>query len=106
MKIYIFNLKILCAILTVIFTGQNFGQSADMYKVPLTEYGHPDLQGLWTDQSRTPLERPAELGLKRTYSSQEIQNLVCLSPEALQALSLCPSCLLLGLCLGLHGQDS
>ena len=75
MKIYIFNLKILCAILTVIFTGQNFGQSADMYKVPLTEYGHPDLQGLWTDQSRTPLERPAELGLKRTYSSQEIQNL-------------------------------
>tara|TARA_B100001250_G_scaffold101374_1_gene85202 strand:- start:1898 stop:2920 length:1023 start_codon:yes stop_codon:yes gene_type:complete len=75
MKFYLSKLNTFCVILSVIFAGQNFGQSANVYQVPLTEYGHPDLQGLWTDQSRTPIERPASLGLKRTYSLQEIKEL-------------------------------
>ena len=33
----------------VIAVGQ--AQVESSYQVPLTEYGHPDLQGLWTDQT-------------------------------------------------------
>lgn len=45
--------------------------AADDYVVPRTEYGHPDLQGVWTNASQTPLERPRELGEKRAFTQQE-----------------------------------
>jgi len=35
------------------------GQEAEQaYAVPRTADGHPDLQGFWTNQTYTPLERP------------------------------------------------
>ena len=40
-----------------------------------TEYGHPNLQGFWTNPFQTPLERPAALGNKRVYSSSEAETL-------------------------------
>jgi len=45
--------------------------AADDYRAPRTEYGHPDLQGVWTNASQTPLERPRELGDKRAFSHEE-----------------------------------
>ena len=39
----------------------------------LTEYGHPNLQGLWANPFQTPLERPIELGDKRIYSAEEAE---------------------------------
>jgi hypothetical protein len=32
------------------------------YKVPHTSYGQPDLEGVWTNVSITPLERPGQFG--------------------------------------------
>jgi hypothetical protein len=32
-----------------------------LYSVPRTEYGHPDLQGVWATDFLTPLERPANV---------------------------------------------
>jgi hypothetical protein len=32
------------------------------YKVPRTPYGQPDLEGVWSNVSITPLERPSEFG--------------------------------------------
>jgi hypothetical protein len=29
--------------------------------LPRTPWGHPDLQGVWTNSTTTPLERPASL---------------------------------------------
>ena len=43
---------------------------------PLTEYGHPNLQGYWTNPFQTPLERPVSLGKRRSYSVLEAQALV------------------------------
>jgi hypothetical protein len=43
--------------------------------MPRTEYGHPDLQGTWRFGSRTPLQRPAKLGDKRSYSAEEVREL-------------------------------
>ena len=36
-----------------------------------TAAGHPDLQGHWTNDTYTPLERPAELGNKATFTAEE-----------------------------------
>ncbi len=36
-----------------------------------TEYGQPDLQGVWTNASRVPLERPKALGSREFYTKQE-----------------------------------
>src|SRR3954454_23692566 len=33
---------------------------AETYRAPRTPFGQPDLQGVWTNVSLTPLERPAE----------------------------------------------
>jgi hypothetical protein len=39
--------------------------------MPRTPWGHPDLQGRWTNATLTPLERPATLGGKEFFSPAE-----------------------------------
>jgi len=38
-----------------------------------TAWGDPDLQGLWTNETRTPMERPVELGNKAFYTDEDVQ---------------------------------
>ena len=47
------------------------GQAADNWTPARTQDGHPDLQGYWTTQTFTPLERPEYLGDKRFYTEEE-----------------------------------
>jgi hypothetical protein len=46
-----------------------FGQTAQ--KAPRTPDGQPDLQGIWTNVTITPLERPQELAGKEFFTEQE-----------------------------------
>lgn len=39
--------------------------------LPRSSDGHPDLQGIWTNSTMTPLERPKDLAGKRTLTEQE-----------------------------------
>jgi hypothetical protein len=48
------------------------GQS---YPAPRTEWGHPDLQGTYTFATETPLQRPAALGDKATYTPEELKKM-------------------------------
>jgi hypothetical protein len=41
------------------------------YKAPRTAFGQPDLQGLWTNATITPLERPAKYGERLVLTPQE-----------------------------------
>jgi hypothetical protein len=50
----------------VLLAGQ-----AKTYTVPKTADGQPDLQGIWTNVTVTPLERPAELKDKAFFTPQE-----------------------------------
>ena len=43
--------------------------------LPRTEFGRPDFQGYWFFGSRTPLQRPANLGEKQTYTEEEAREL-------------------------------
>ena len=38
---------------------------------PRTPWGHPDLQGVWTNSTTTPLERPADLADKAVLTEEE-----------------------------------
>lgn len=45
--------------------------AAQQWEVPLTEYGHPDLQGNWINATLTPLERSP--GLEPVYTRAEVE---------------------------------
>jgi hypothetical protein len=42
---------------------------------PRTPDGKPDLQGIWTDNTLTPIERPKKLGAKEFYTDEEFADL-------------------------------
>ncbi len=42
---------------------------------PHTPDGYPDLEGIWTNNTLTPLERPKELGSKEFYTDAELVDL-------------------------------
>ena len=46
------------------------GRAAASFRTP---WGHPDLQGVWTNATDTPLERPKALADKPVLSREELQ---------------------------------
>jgi hypothetical protein len=47
-------------------------QSNDNYVAPRTEWGTPDLRGVYNFSSNTPLERPREYGDRQFYTPEEV----------------------------------
>jgi hypothetical protein len=47
--------------------------SAQQYTAPRTPWGDPDLQGLWSNQTSTPLERPDAFKDKETLTHEEAE---------------------------------
>lgn len=43
--------------------------------MPRTEHGHPDFQGTWLFGSTTPFQRRMDLGMKKTYTEEEVVEL-------------------------------
>jgi hypothetical protein len=51
----------------------SFSTAAESTALPQTEYGHPDLQGVWFYGTGTPYERPIDLGNARSFTAEEAQ---------------------------------
>ena len=51
-------------------TAQERASSSEQWEVPRTVFGHPDLQGNWTNATLTPFERPS--GWERGLTQQEV----------------------------------
>lgn len=47
------------------------GQAPDD-AVTRTPWGHPDLQGIWSSKTQTPLERPAQYGVREFLTDEEV----------------------------------
>ncbi len=55
----------------VITMTAHSGESSTRYRAPRTAEGVPDLQGVWTNQTATPMERAPELGERRAFTDAE-----------------------------------
>jgi hypothetical protein len=53
-------------------TAMSAGTASTTYKVPHLADGTPDLQGVWTNSTATPLERSPALGTRRSYTDAEV----------------------------------
>jgi hypothetical protein len=51
----------------------SFAQTADDYVAPRTEWGQPDLQGIWNFNSNTPMERPDRFGTQEFLTPKEAE---------------------------------
>lgn len=65
------KLLLVVALLTFPFSF-SAAQDSD-YAVSKTEWGHPDLQGVWNFNSETPLQRPEEFGDREYLTPEEVQ---------------------------------
>jgi hypothetical protein len=67
------TLWILVSALSNAQTNKKTHATASVYQVPHTPDGQPDLQGIWTNSTLTPLERPADLAGKAFFTEQEAE---------------------------------
>ncbi len=51
------------------------GQTRTSDTLPRTPEGKPDFQGIWSNATQTPLQRPVSLGTKAVYSDEEFAKL-------------------------------
>jgi hypothetical protein len=53
-------------------TAQSSGRRSAGWVLPRTADGHPDLEGVWENNSATPLERPSQFAQKPRLSDEEL----------------------------------
>src|SRR6185503_2006478 len=67
------------AAVTVVAQGPQSGapasNTASSYKAPRTTDGHPDLQGVWANNSVTPMTRPTQWKDKESITDAEVKEL-------------------------------
>src|SRR5579862_9869077 len=66
---------VLAAIISALLFVPSSASAQKASTPPRTPDGKPDLQGIWTNNTLTPLERPKNLGAKEFYTDQEIVEL-------------------------------
>jgi hypothetical protein len=59
----------------LLFLGNSAYAAGVPWHASRTEYDYPDLQGVWTNATITPLERPAEFGNRQALTDAEAQKL-------------------------------
>ena len=57
--------------LIALAAGPALSQPKTAYKAPRTSYGQPDLQGIWTNATITPVMRPAKYGDRNVLTKAE-----------------------------------
>ncbi len=55
----------------VALSGQAQPATADTWTPPRTPWGEPDLQGIWTYATLTPLQRPRQLAGREFFTEEE-----------------------------------
>ena len=83
--------KLLAMIILLCFTLESYSQPNSLgSKIPRTSWGSPDLQGVWTAATVTPLERPLSLGDKPILTEEERAKIEIEREQFLQSRSANP----------------
>ena len=82
-------MKLTSLVFTVLMTALVPGlvSAQDDYVVPRTEYGQPDLQGVWNFSSFIPLQRPAYFADKKFLTEEDVVALAAQAEAGLQAIN-------------------
>jgi len=64
--------KTILFLMTAVGSSLALAQSTTDYSVPRTEYGHPDLQGVWNFATSIPMERPERFGTQEFLTAEQI----------------------------------
>lgn len=70
----------------VFFSVFGAAQAQD-YEVPRTQWGHPDLQGVWNFASNVPMTRPRMFGDREYMTEEEAAQLAAMSEAQYEALN-------------------
>jgi hypothetical protein len=80
------NLIRISLLSTLLSVGFAQAQTSD-FAVPRTQWGQPDLQGVWNFATNIPLERPAAFADKAFLTDEEIAAIAAQTEAGLQALT-------------------
>lgn len=64
--------KSLAAALLCAMSPLGLAQADDNFEVPRTQWGHPDLQGVWNFSSSVPMQRPEQYGDREFMNEEEV----------------------------------
>ena len=67
------SLTIPVSILALVCSFSQLALAADDYVTPRTQWGQPDLQGVWNFSSNVPMQRPAKYGERQFLTAEEIE---------------------------------
>ena len=62
---------VLVSVVTIGVAPLGWAQSGNGWTAPMTPWGEPDLMGVWTSATLTPLERPERFGDKAELTAEE-----------------------------------
>lgn len=62
-------------------------QAADDYEAPRTEWGQPDLQGVWNFSSTVPMTRPRQFGDREYMTEEEAAAMAAMTEAGYEALN-------------------
>lgn len=65
----------------MLLTVSAYGQTKKTWIAPRTPDGQPDLQGVWTNATLTPFERPAQFAGKATLTEEEVARMESLATQ-------------------------
>ena len=60
-------------VLALLLGGSSLSLFAQDYEAPRTEWGQPDLQGVWNWSSNVPMQRPSEYGERQFLTQEEVE---------------------------------
>ncbi len=63
--------RLLRSIVVLGIVSAAYGSQAEVASVPMTPWGEPDLQGIWTDETDTPLQRPAKFANQEFFTAEQ-----------------------------------
>lgn len=63
----------LCSLFFLLLSSSLVAAEQQAYRAPLTEYGHPDFQGVWNFNDSTPLERTSQFGGREFLTVEELE---------------------------------
>lgn len=70
-----------------IISALTAAQAADDFAMPRTEWGQPDLQGVWNFASNIPMTRPRQFGDREYMTEEEAAAIAAMSEQQYEALN-------------------